>query len=152
LLMAARGFTCKEGLLLKEEPKLGKWKKRWMVLRVNERGDPSLYYYKVDDYINECMPLGFVIPSCCTLFEYPSISLFVAFFIFFLATFVRSHTCTLYTTNLTPSPKIRSGALIACSPHHMSRTHSCNIFATYSTNHPANFHQFHALLYCFYIL
>lgn len=43
-----------------------------MVLRVNEKGDPSLYYYQVDDYINECMPLGFVVPSCCTLFEYPA--------------------------------------------------------------------------------
>jgi len=68
----AKEFTCKEGLLLKEEQKLGKWKKRWMVLRVNEKGDPSLYYYQVDDYINECMPLGFVIPSSCTLFEYPA--------------------------------------------------------------------------------
>lgn len=42
-----REFTCKEGLLLKEEQRLGKWKKRWMVLRVNEKGDPSLYYYQV---------------------------------------------------------------------------------------------------------
>lgn len=47
VMAAMREFTCKEGLLLKEELKLGKWKKRWMVLRVNERGDPSLYYYKV---------------------------------------------------------------------------------------------------------
>jgi hypothetical protein len=50
-MAAMREFTCKEGLLLKEEPKLGKWKKRWMVLRVNERGDPSLYYYKVLIYL-----------------------------------------------------------------------------------------------------